>query len=136
MFDMYICICFLIDPKVWFIPNEHGMVTKTSDVGTVPCLVTNPKINVTLYEKSADTPVVGEYSPSSGFTAFLEDRTYYCKGELNGEERTSEMFYIFSIVGTIKAFNTIPSDFFLMMLANVLILCSCFAVVLFCVCLL
>ncbi|XP_023689669.1 platelet-derived growth factor receptor beta isoform X1 [Paramormyrops kingsleyae] len=89
---------FVADPKVWFIPNEHGMVTKTSDEGTVPCLVTNPKINVTLYEKSADTPMFGEYNPSTGFTAFLEDRTYYCKGELNGEERSSQLFYIFSIV--------------------------------------
>lgn len=87
------------DPDVWFIESSHGMVTKTSEEGTVPCVVTNPSINVTLYEKDTDVPLKGVYDPSEGYKAPLEDRTYVCRGELNGEVKESQAFYVFSIVG-------------------------------------
>uniref|UniRef100_A0A8C1GJ43 receptor protein-tyrosine kinase n=1 Tax=Cyprinus carpio TaxID=7962 RepID=A0A8C1GJ43_CYPCA len=88
---------FVPDPEVWFLENDHLMVTKTREEGTIPCLVTNPRINVTLYESDSETMVEGSYNPSVGFTAALEDRTYKCKGELNGEEKESISFYVFSI---------------------------------------
>lgn len=88
------------DPEVWFLENDHLMVTKTREEGTVPCLVTNPSIKVTLYEKDSEFMVDGSYNPSVGYTAALEDRTYKCKGELNGEEKESVPFYVFSILGT------------------------------------
>uniref|UniRef100_A0A8C1ZT51 receptor protein-tyrosine kinase n=1 Tax=Cyprinus carpio TaxID=7962 RepID=A0A8C1ZT51_CYPCA len=88
---------FVPDPEVWFLENDHLMVTKTREEGTIPCLVTNPRINVTLYESDSETMVEGSYNPSVGFTATLEDRTYKCKGELNGEEKESISFYVFSI---------------------------------------
>uniref|UniRef100_A0A672SXN1 receptor protein-tyrosine kinase n=1 Tax=Sinocyclocheilus grahami TaxID=75366 RepID=A0A672SXN1_SINGR len=91
---------FVPDPEVWFLENDHLMVTKTREEGTIPCLVTNPSINVTLYESDSEIMVEGSYNPSVGFSAALEDRTYKCKGELNGEEKESVSFYVFSIFGT------------------------------------
>ncbi|CAB1337047.1 unnamed protein product [Coregonus sp. 'balchen'] len=84
-------------PDVWFIESSHGMVTKTSEEGTIPCVVTNPQINVTLYERDSDMHLKGVYIPSEGYRAPLEDRTYVCRGELNGEEKESQAFYVFSI---------------------------------------
>ncbi|XP_056151568.1 platelet-derived growth factor receptor beta isoform X2 [Lampris incognitus] len=89
---------FVPDPEMWFIESAHGMVTKTSEVGTIPCVVTNPGINITLYEKDTDMPLKGIYVPSEGYKALLEDRTYVCRGELNGEVKESQAFYVFSIV--------------------------------------
>ncbi|XP_059372347.1 platelet-derived growth factor receptor beta-like [Carassius carassius] len=88
---------FVPDPEVWFLENDHLMVTKTREEGTIPCLVTNPLINVMLYESDTEIMVEGSYNPSMGFTAILEDRTYKCKGKLNGEEKESIPFYVFSI---------------------------------------
>lgn len=79
--------------------NEYHPITKTSDEGTVPCLVTDPKINVTLHEKDTGSSVPGKYIPTSGFTGILEDKIYKCRGERNGEERWSNVFYVFSIFG-------------------------------------
>lgn len=91
-------VVFVSDPEVWFIEISHGMVTKTSKDTTIPCLVTNPNITVTLYEKDTDVPLKGLYVPSVGYRAQLEDRTYVCRGELNGIEKESQAFYVFSIV--------------------------------------
>ncbi|KAM6924264.1 platelet-derived growth factor receptor beta [Xenentodon cancila] len=89
---------FVPDPEVWFVESAHGMVTKTSEESTVPCVVTNPNISVTLYERDTDTPIKGLYVPSEGYKAPLEDRTYFCEGELNGNVKQSQVFYVFSIV--------------------------------------
>uniref|UniRef100_A0A672YVZ5 receptor protein-tyrosine kinase n=1 Tax=Sphaeramia orbicularis TaxID=375764 RepID=A0A672YVZ5_9TELE len=89
---------FVPDPDMWFIETSHGMVTKTSEESTIPCLVTNPNISVTLYEKDTDLPLKGVYVPGEGYKAALEDRTYVCRGELNGEVKDSQAFYVFSIV--------------------------------------
>lgn len=87
------------DPEVWFIESSHGMVTKTSEESTIPCVVTNPNIMVTLHEKDTDLPIRGLYVPSEGYKALLEDRTYVCRGELNGEVKDSQSFNVLSIVG-------------------------------------
>uniref|UniRef100_A0AAQ5Y6V7 receptor protein-tyrosine kinase n=1 Tax=Amphiprion ocellaris TaxID=80972 RepID=A0AAQ5Y6V7_AMPOC len=89
---------FVPDPDLWFIESSHGMVTKTSEESTIPCVVTNPNISVTLYERDTELPIRGLYVPSEGFKAPLEDRTYVCRGELNGEVKDSQAFYVFSIV--------------------------------------
>lgn len=89
---------FVPDPDMWFVESSHGMVTKTSEESTIPCVVTNPNISVTLYERDTELPVRGLYVPSEGFKAPLEDRTYVCRGELNGEVKDSQAFYVFSIV--------------------------------------
>lgn len=87
------------DPEVWFIESSHGMVTKTSEESIVPCVVTNPNIRVTLYEKDTDLPISGLYVPNEGYKALLEDRNYVCRGELNGEVKESQSFFVYSIVG-------------------------------------
>lgn len=87
------------DPEVWFIESSHGMVTKTNGENTVPCVVTNPNITVTLYEKDTDLPVKGVYVPSEGFKAYLDYMTYVCRGELNGEVKESQTFNVYSIHG-------------------------------------
>ncbi|KAI4872759.1 hypothetical protein NFI96_027001, partial [Prochilodus magdalenae] len=89
---------YVPDPDVWFLENEYYMVTKTGEEGTIPCFVTDPRINVTLFDRDTETLVRGEYLPSVGFTAMLEDRTYKCRGELNGEEKWSYPYYVFSIL--------------------------------------
>ncbi|XP_027020976.2 platelet-derived growth factor receptor beta isoform X1 [Tachysurus fulvidraco] len=88
---------YVPDKDKWFLENEYNAVTKTTNVGTIPCLVTDPKINVTLHEKDNDIPVMGQYNPTSGFTGILEDKIYRCRGEYNGEEKWSNLFYVFSI---------------------------------------
>lgn len=89
---------FVPDPDVWFIESAHGMVTKTIGESTVPCVVTNPKINVTLYEKYTEQPVSGFFIPSEGYKALLEDTSYVCRGELNGVVKESQAFNVYSIV--------------------------------------
>lgn len=89
----------LSDPEMWFLKDEYYMVTKTRDEGTVPCLVTDPRINVTLHERETDSLVRGEYLSTVGYTALLEDNTYRCRGELNGEEKWSNPYHVFSIIG-------------------------------------
>uniref|UniRef100_A0A3Q2YIU6 receptor protein-tyrosine kinase n=1 Tax=Hippocampus comes TaxID=109280 RepID=A0A3Q2YIU6_HIPCM len=86
-----------VPPQVWFVESAHGMLTKTSELTTIPCVVTNPKINVSLYEKDTDLPVKGLYVPSEGYTAALEDRTYVCRGKMNGEVKESQAFNVLSI---------------------------------------
>ncbi|XP_051935906.1 platelet-derived growth factor receptor beta [Hippocampus zosterae] len=88
---------FVPDPQVWFVESVHGMLTKTSELTTIPCVVTNPKINVSLYEKETDLAVKGLYVPSEGYTAALEDRTYVCRGKMNGEVKESQAFNVLSI---------------------------------------
>lgn len=78
------------------------MVTKTSAESIIPCVVTNPNISVTLYERDTDMPIKGHYVPSEGYKALLEDRTYVCRGELNGEEKESQDFNVVTIVGRCK----------------------------------
>ncbi|CAL8308611.1 unnamed protein product [Arctogadus glacialis] len=82
------------------------MATKTSDEGTIPCLVTNPDIQVTLQEVDTGRSPQGGYSPTEGYTALLEDRTYVCQGQLHGELRESQGFNVISIAvpETIEAY--------------------------------
>lgn len=75
------------------------MVSRTSEESIIPCVVTNPSINVTLYERGSDTPIKGLYIPSEGYKAQVEDRTYVCHGELNGQVQESQEFNVFQIVG-------------------------------------
>ncbi|XP_062249319.1 platelet-derived growth factor receptor beta isoform X1 [Platichthys flesus] len=90
-------VVFVPDPDVWFIERFHGMVTKTNEESSIPCVVTNPNINVTLYERDTDMPIRGHYVPSEGYEAPLEERTYVCRGELNGDVVESQAFYVYSI---------------------------------------
>ncbi|XP_076861978.1 platelet-derived growth factor receptor beta [Brachyhypopomus gauderio] len=89
---------YVPDPDVWFLENEYNMVTKTADVATIPCLVTDPSLNVSLYDKETDTPVRGSYAPSLGYTAQLNDTTYRCRAELAGKQMWSNLYYVYTIL--------------------------------------
>ncbi|KAG7484543.1 hypothetical protein MATL_G00050500 [Megalops atlanticus] len=89
---------FVPDPEVWFVSYEPRVVMKVGAEGTIPCIVTDPRINVTLYERGGSASLVGSYSPSRGFKAPLNDSTYVCRGVLNGEEKESQAFHVYSIV--------------------------------------
>ncbi|KAJ8348147.1 hypothetical protein SKAU_G00267360 [Synaphobranchus kaupii] len=89
---------FVPDEDVWFIPYEHKVVMKVGNEGTIPCTVTDPRINVTLYERASDTALEGTYHPGKGFTAALKDSTYICRGVLDGEKRESQAFHVYSLV--------------------------------------
>ncbi|KAM4586511.1 platelet-derived growth factor receptor beta [Fundulus diaphanus] len=85
------------DPEVWFLKSSHGMVSRTSEESIVPCVATHPNITVTLYEKDSNRLIKGHYVPGEGYRAQLEDRTYVCHGELNGELKESQDFNVLSI---------------------------------------
>ncbi|XP_064181555.1 platelet-derived growth factor receptor beta [Anguilla rostrata] len=89
---------FVPDDEVWFLPVEYNIVTRTSHQATVPCVVTNPQIKVSLYEMTGNTSLDGEYHPLKGFTAHLEDKIYFCRGELDGQHSDSVNFYVFTIL--------------------------------------
>ncbi|KAJ8254668.1 hypothetical protein GJAV_G00195700 [Gymnothorax javanicus] len=89
---------FVPDDDVWFLPVEYNIVTRISYEVTIPCVVTNPLIDVSLYEKGSDARVDGMYDPIKGFTGVLDDRVYICRGELNGRTKDSIQFYVFNII--------------------------------------
>ncbi|CAL1613295.1 unnamed protein product [Knipowitschia caucasica] len=91
-------VVFVPDPDVWFIKSFHGMVAQTSAESTIPCLVTNPNIRVSLFEKDTEVSVTAAYDPLEGFRGQFEDRTYVCRGELNGEVKESQAFNVITIV--------------------------------------
>uniref|UniRef100_H3D9P7 receptor protein-tyrosine kinase n=1 Tax=Tetraodon nigroviridis TaxID=99883 RepID=H3D9P7_TETNG len=85
------------NPEVWFIRSDHGMVPMNREESTVPCLVTNPNIRVTLHDKDTGLSIEGVYVPGEGFKAYLEYRTYVCRGELNGEVKESQPYNVYSV---------------------------------------
>uniref|UniRef100_A0A6Q2X9H4 receptor protein-tyrosine kinase n=1 Tax=Esox lucius TaxID=8010 RepID=A0A6Q2X9H4_ESOLU len=78
---------FVPDPVEWFVPLRPAVVMKEGEEGTIPCVVSDPSINVTLYEKGINMPLEGTYHPGKGFTAVLKDTTYICRGAKNEEEK-------------------------------------------------
>ncbi|XP_041750373.1 platelet-derived growth factor receptor beta [Coregonus clupeaformis] len=100
---------FVPDPEEWFVPLQPALVMKEGQEGTIPCVVSDPSINVTLYERASKDPVEGTYDPSKGFTAILKDSSYICRGAMNGEEKASQVYYVYSIVvpKSMNAFMTL-----------------------------
>uniref|UniRef100_A0A3Q0T1L3 receptor protein-tyrosine kinase n=1 Tax=Amphilophus citrinellus TaxID=61819 RepID=A0A3Q0T1L3_AMPCI len=67
---------------------------------TIPCVVSNPKLSVSLYERPGRTPVSRmTYEPGRGFTGRLNDTSYVCVATYGAEERESQVYYVFSIIG-------------------------------------
>uniref|UniRef100_A0A667Y0M0 Ig-like domain-containing protein n=1 Tax=Myripristis murdjan TaxID=586833 RepID=A0A667Y0M0_9TELE len=80
-------------------PAEH-LICREGEEGTIPCVVSDPRLNVTLYERPGRAPVSGvTFQPGRGFTGRLNDTSYVCSATQGGEERESQVFYVFSIVG-------------------------------------
>uniref|UniRef100_A0A3Q3A9Z2 receptor protein-tyrosine kinase n=1 Tax=Kryptolebias marmoratus TaxID=37003 RepID=A0A3Q3A9Z2_KRYMA len=86
-------------PDEWFVPIGSGMVIKETEEGTIPCVVSDPKLNVSLYERASRTQVPGMmYEPARGFTGRLNDTSYVCVASDRAEERESRVFYVFSVL--------------------------------------
>ncbi|XP_040907252.1 platelet-derived growth factor receptor beta-like isoform X2 [Toxotes jaculatrix] len=86
-------------PDEWFVPMGPGVVMKEAEEDTIPCVVSNPQLNVSLYERPGRTPVTGmTYEPGRGFTGRLDDTSYVCLASHGDEERESQVYYVFSIV--------------------------------------
>ena len=75
------------------------MAVRLGDTATVPCLATDPHINVSLVHAITERPVGGVYSPTDGFTGIMEEDDFRCRGELNGVTKDSEPFHVYSIIG-------------------------------------
>lgn len=73
---------------------------KEAEEDTIPCVVSDPRLSVSLYERPGRMPVTGTtYEPSHGFTGRLNDTSYVCLATSGNEERESQVYYVFSIVG-------------------------------------
>lgn len=87
-------------PEEWFVPLGPGVVMKEAEEDTIPCVVSDPRLNVSLYERPGRTPVTGTtYEPGRGFTGRLNDTSYVCVATRGVEERESQVYYVFSIIG-------------------------------------
>ncbi|KAE8287831.1 Platelet-derived growth factor receptor beta [Larimichthys crocea] len=86
-------------PEEWFVPLGPGVVMKEAEEDTIPCVVSNPQLNVSLYERPGRTPVSGmTYEPGHGFTGRLKDTSYVCVATHGDVEIESQVYYVFSIV--------------------------------------
>ncbi|XP_070712142.1 platelet-derived growth factor receptor beta-like [Pempheris klunzingeri] len=86
-------------PEEWFVPLGPGVVMKEAEEDTIPCVVSDPRLNVSLYERPGRTAVTGTmYEPGRGFTGRLNDTSYVCLAARGGEERESQVYYVFSII--------------------------------------
>lgn len=92
-----------IDPSLVFLPaitSEEFFIFITGYTeATIPCRVTNPELQVTLYEKKVENPIPATYDPQQGFKGFFEDKTYYCQAIVDDQEVDSDTFYVYRIQG-------------------------------------
>uniref|UniRef100_A0A3Q1D836 receptor protein-tyrosine kinase n=1 Tax=Amphiprion ocellaris TaxID=80972 RepID=A0A3Q1D836_AMPOC len=94
------------DPDQWFVPVGPGVVMKEAEEDTIPCVVSNPRLNVSLLERPSRTPVDGlTYEPGRGFTGRLNDTSYVCSAAHGDEERESQVYYVFSIIGELTCLS-------------------------------
>ncbi|TNM84401.1 hypothetical protein fugu_008579 [Takifugu bimaculatus] len=71
---------------------------KEKEEGTIPCLVSDPQLNVSLYERP-DIPVTGlMYEPGRGFTGPLNDTSYLCVASNGRQKIESQVYYVFSVI--------------------------------------
>lgn len=72
---------------------------KEKEEGTIPCVVSDPQLNVSLYERP-DIPVTGlMYEPGRGFTGPLNDTSYLCVASNGRQMVESQVYYVFSVIG-------------------------------------
>ncbi|XP_051869791.1 LOW QUALITY PROTEIN: platelet-derived growth factor receptor beta-like [Pristis pectinata] len=91
---------FVPDPKEWFRPQtqqEMFIMAEESVDFAIPCMVTNPDLQVTLYHMETDTVVDSPYDKKQGFFGQFEDGTYKCKAKFRGEERESDEYFVETI---------------------------------------
>ncbi|MED6233685.1 hypothetical protein ATANTOWER_015014 [Ataeniobius toweri] len=86
-------------PEQWFVSQSTSQVYKHTEEGTIPCVVSDPKLNVSLYERPSRTAVGRvRYDPTLGFTGHLNDAGHVCVAVSRGEEKESQVFYVFTLL--------------------------------------
>ncbi|KAM6907779.1 platelet-derived growth factor receptor beta-like [Xenentodon cancila] len=86
-------------PDEWFVPLGPGVVMKEAEEDTIPCVVSDPKLKVSLYERPDRTVVAGmTYEPARGFTGRLNDTSYVCVAERGAQQRESQVYYVYSVI--------------------------------------
>lgn len=96
-----------VDPSLVFLPaitSEEFFIFITGYTeAIIPCRVTNPELQVTLYEKKVENPIPAAYDPQQGFKGFFEDKTYYCQAIVDDQEVDSDTFYVYRIQGELPS---------------------------------
>ncbi|XP_030911017.1 platelet-derived growth factor receptor beta isoform X4 [Geospiza fortis] len=92
---------YVPDPSLVFLPavtSEEVFIFITGYTeAVIPCRVTNPQMQVTLYEKKVENPIPATYDPQQGFKGFFEDKTYFCRTFVDDQEVDSDTFYVYRI---------------------------------------
>ncbi|OXB59438.1 hypothetical protein ASZ78_004797 [Callipepla squamata] len=92
---------YVPDPSLVFLPtitSEELFIFITGYTeAIIPCRVTNPELQVTLYEKKVENPIPAAYDPQQGFKGFFEDKTYYCQAIVDDQEVDSDTYYVYRI---------------------------------------
>ncbi|CAN8189945.1 unnamed protein product [Coccothraustes coccothraustes] len=92
---------YVPDPSLVFLPavtSEEVFIFITGYTeAVIPCRVTNPQMQVTLYEKKVENPIPATYDPQQGFKGFFEDKTYFCRTFVEDQEVDSDTFYVYRI---------------------------------------
>lgn len=98
--DLLIPSGCLSGPEEWFILSDLGVVMKEKEEGTIPCVVSDPQLTVSLYERPDRKPVTGlTYKPARGFTGPLNDTSYLCVASDGRQQIDSQVYYVFSVIG-------------------------------------
>lgn len=90
------------DPSQWFVPSSVAVVMRRTLSAVVPCVVSDPDLQVTLWERAGPlktqvSPV--SFHPALGFTAELNDSSYTCSALRGHQEAQSQVYYVFSTLG-------------------------------------
>ncbi|XP_055082596.1 platelet-derived growth factor receptor beta-like isoform X2 [Periophthalmus magnuspinnatus] len=89
-------------PSDWFLPSSNPVVMRQTRMALVPCSVSDPDLEVELWERSGPdripvSPI--RFDPALGFTAEVNDTSYMCSARRGQQEALSQVFYVFSTVG-------------------------------------
>ncbi|XP_074528109.1 platelet-derived growth factor receptor beta-like isoform X2 [Halichoeres trimaculatus] len=86
-------------PEEWFVPLGPGVVMKEAEEDTIPCVVSDPRLNVLLFQRPSKSPISGmTYEPGRGFTGRLNDSSYACTASRGNETAESQVYHVFSII--------------------------------------
>ncbi|XP_035989100.1 platelet-derived growth factor receptor beta isoform X2 [Fundulus heteroclitus] len=98
-------------PEQWFVSQSASQVYKHTEEGTIPCVVSHPKLNVSLFERPSRRAVAEvRYEPALGFTGRLNDAGYVCTAVDGHQETQSQVFHVFTLLVQHLRPTNCPSD--------------------------
>ncbi|XP_059846669.1 platelet-derived growth factor receptor beta [Hypanus sabinus] len=91
---------FVPDPNEWFRPQTQQemfiMAEESVDV-FIPCVATNPELQVTLYHVETETTIDTPYDRRQGFLGKFKGGTYKCRAKLGKKEQVSDEYVVETI---------------------------------------